>query len=164
MPVPPIGNIVTPPDFLATSAQGLVNLTWSAVPLVNIYYINRSVDNITFTNIGSTIDLSFNDTGIIDTIYYYTVQASNGINSSPPTLSQAAQSLNPGQTTVGNLMLEVQQRVDRVNSDNITTQEWISMISQSYKWLYNLILQKYGNDYFVAPPVSYLTTGTVDPT
>ncbi len=164
MPVPPIGNIVVPSDFLVESAQGLVSLSWNASPLVNIYYINRSTDNITFTNIGSTITLSYQDLSPTPgSIYYYTVSASDGISSSPPTLSQVGQALEPGQTTVGNLVLEVQQRTDRINADNITTQEWISMISQSYKWLYNLILQKFGNDYFIAPPVTYLTTGLLDP-
>lgn len=164
MPVPAVGNVVVPSNFLAMSAQGAVNLTWSPVPLANLYYINRSIDNVTFTNIGSTIDLIFNDmTGVINTIYYYNLQASNGMSSSPATASLTGQSLTPGQTTAGNLVLEVQQRVDRVNADNITLQEWISMLSQSYKWLYNLLIQKFGNDYFIAPPVTYVTTGTIDP-
>lgn len=164
MPVPPIGNIVTPSNFLVSSAQSQVYMTWSASPLVNIYYINRSTDNLTFTNIASTPFLTYSDTtGVAGTIYYYTVQASNGTFSSLPTLSQIGQPLKIGQNSVANLILEAQQRVDRVNSDNISTQEWTSMLSQSYKWLYNLLIQKFGNDYFIAPPVSYTTTGVLDP-
>ena len=76
MSVPPIGNAITPTNFLAVSAQGLVQLSWNAVPLVTIYYINRSTDNVTFTNIGSTVSLSYNDTtGTINTIYYYQIQS-----------------------------------------------------------------------------------------
>lgn len=164
MSVPPIGNIVTPSEFLAQSCQGLALLSWNPSPLVNIYYINRSTDNITFTNIGSTITLQFSDpTGVVGTLYYYTVQASDGSFSSPPTLSLVAQSLNPGQTTAGNLILEAQQRVDRVHSDNITDQEWISMISQSYKELYDILIQKFGDDYFIQKPYTYTTTGQIDP-
>jgi len=164
MPVPSIGNVITPSNFLVLSAQGQVLLSWNAVPLTNIFYINRSIDNVTFTNIASTASVQYSDSSAVaGTIYYYTIQSGNGTNSSPPTYSLSGQSLLPGQTTVGNLRLECQQRVDRVNFDNITVQEWNSMISQSYKELYDIIIQKFGCDYYIAPPVSYLTTGQVDP-
>ena len=164
MSIPPLGNVITPTGFLATSCQGLVLLSWSPVPFVVNYYINRSTDNITFTNIANTVSLQFSDaSAVVGTLYFYQIQAASLTASSLPTYSVSGQSLTPGQTTVGNLILECQQRTDRVNADNITTQEWTSMISQSYKWLYNLIIQKFGNDYFIAPPVSYLTTGQLDP-
>jgi len=53
--------------------------------------------------------------------------------------------------------------VNLEQSKNITDQEWNQYISDSYKWLYNHLLQKFGNDYFVAPPVTYTTTGVLDP-
>lgn len=165
MSVPPIGNLVTPTQFLATSCQGLVQLTWNASPLVTSYYINRSTDNVSFTNIGSTSSLLYNDSSaLVGTVYYYTVQSSNGSASSLPTLSLSGQALNPGQTTVGNLRLECQQRTDRVYSDNITAQEWNSMINQSYKELYDILIQKFGDDYFIQVPHTYTTTGQIDPT
>lgn len=165
MPIPAVGNVVTPTNFLAVSAQGQVVLTWSAAPLVTLYYINRSTDDVTYTNIGSTTGLQYNDsTGVVNTIYYYQIQASNGTYSSLSSASVTAQSLKPGQTTVGNLVLECQQRTDRVYSDNITTQEWTSMINQSYKELYDILTQKFGDDYFLALPYTYTTTGQVDST
>jgi hypothetical protein len=164
MSVPAIGSIVTPTNFLALSQQGQVQLTWSASPLATIYYVNRSTDNVTFTNIGSTVSLSYSDlTATVGTIYYYTVQAATSSASSPSTYSLAGQALNPGQTTVGNLRLEAQQRTDRVYSNNISAQEWNSMISQSYKELYDILIQKFGNDYFVQLPYTYTTTGQIDP-
>jgi hypothetical protein len=45
-----------------------------------------------------------------------------------------------------------------VNSTFVTTQEWNSYITQSYFELYDLLVQKYGNDYFVAPITQFLTT------
>jgi len=165
MPVPPIGNVVTPTDFLSVSAQGLIQLSWNSVPLATTYYVNRSTNNSVFSNIGSTASLSYNDTtAVVGTIYYYTVQASNGTYSSPATVSLSGQALNPGQTTVGNIRLQCQQRTDRVTSDNITSQEWNSMINQSYKELYDILIQKFGDDYFIAPPVTFVTTGQIDPT
>lgn len=163
MALSPIGNVVTPSNFLAMSAQAQVLLTWSAVPLGVAYYINRSTDNITYTNIGNTTLLQYSDlTAVVGTIYYYNVQAYDGASYSPVTTTLQAQSLNPGQTTLGNLRLECQQRTDRVYSDNISTQEWNSMISQSYKELWDILAQKFGDDYFVASPYTYTTSQNVN--
>jgi hypothetical protein len=162
--VPPIGNVVTPANFILQSAQGAVLLSWSQAPLASTYYINRSTDGVTFTNIGQTASLSYTDTtGTVDTIYYYQIQASNGTNSSPTTVALTGLSLNPGQTTLANMRLEAQQRMDRIYFGNITTQEWNSMISQSYKELYDIIVQKFGDDYYSAVPYTYTTTGQIDP-
>lgn len=158
MAVPAVGNVVTPSGFTAVSAQATVILTWNFAPLATIYYINRSVDNVTFADIGTTTDLTYNDTtGDVGTIYYYNVQAGNGTASSVPTPTIAALSLNPGQTTVGNLRLECQQRINKEHSQFYTTQEWNSMISQSFKELWGILQQKFGDDYFLAEPYTYLT-------
>lgn len=159
MPVPAIGNVLTPAGFQAFSAQGQVLLSWSQTPLATIYYINRSDDNVTFANIDSTTSLSFSDTtGDVGTVYYYEIQAGNGTYSSIATDSIAALSLNPGQTTVGNIRLESQQRCNKENSQFYTTQELNSMISQSYKELWDILAQKFGDDYFVATPYTYTTS------
>lgn len=167
MPITPpsIGNVLTPAGFAATSAQGAAILNWDYTPLATIYYINRSADGSTYTTIDSTTELSYNDTtGTVGTVYYYTIQAATALASSNVSSAKQAVNLKPGQTTLGNLRLEAQQRSDLVNSSNITTQEWNTYISNSYKWLYNLLLQKFGNDYFIADPYTYTTTGEVDET
>src|SRR5437879_3955881 len=127
MPIPPIGNVVTPVNFTASSAQGSVILSWTPTPLTTLYYINRSVDNVTFTNIDNipanpnvSQPSCVDTTAVIGQIYYYQVQSSNGTNSSLPTVSLSGVALTPGQATVANLRLEAKQRCDRVNSDNIT--------------------------------------------
>jgi hypothetical protein len=160
MSVPAVGNVLTPAGFLAVSAQGQVMLSWEQTPLATIYYINRSDDNITFVNIGDTTSLSYNDTsGVVSQVYYYTIQAGNGTASSLPTASQSGLSLNPGQTTVGNIKLECRQRTNKEGSNFYTEQELNSMISQSYKELWDILAQKFGDDYFVATPYTY-TTGS----
>lgn len=165
MPIvpPAIGAVVTPSGLIALSQQEQVQLNWNSVPLATTYYINRSDDNVTYTTIAQTSELVYNDTsGDLNTVYYYTLQAATALASSVATLPVTAQSLKPGQTTLGNLRLQAQQRSDLVYSTNITTQEWNTYISDSYKWLYNLMLQKFGNDYFIANPYTYTTSGTVD--
>ncbi len=172
MPAPVIpaqGAVVTPSGFQAVSAQSQVILSWNYAPAASTYYISRSTDNVTFASLAQTSSLTYVDTtGTAGTIYYYYVQAGATIATVPyssyPTSSASAIGLNPGQTTAGNLILEAQQRCNKENSQFYTQQELISMCSQSYKELYGIIIQEYGCDYYIAPPVSYLTNGQTDPT
>lgn len=165
MPITPpaVGNVQTPSGFTIMSAQDAVVLNWNAAPLATTYYVNRSTDDITYTSIAQTSSLAYNDTsGVLNTIYYYQIQAATTVASSVATSALTGLSLKPGQTTLGNIRLESQQRTDLIYSTNITTQEWNTYISNSYKWLYNLLIQKFGNDYFIALPYTYTTTGTID--
>lgn len=162
MSVPAVGNVQVPSGFVCLSAQGQVLLSWNYTPLATIYYISRSTDGVTFADIGSTTALSFNDgTGDLNVVYYYYIQAGNGTNSSVPTYSLTAQSLKPGQTTVGNVKLEVLQRIDKVNSQYYTQQELNSMINQSYKEFYDIIIQHFADEYYEATPYTWtLESGT----
>jgi hypothetical protein len=49
-----------------------------------------------------------------------------------------------------------------VNSSFVTDAEWNSYIASSYKELYDLLVSAYGNDYYVATPVTFTTDGTSD--
>lgn len=62
--------------------------------------------------------------------------------------------------TLAQVRLASQQRSDMVNSDFISTAEWNSYINQSYFELYDLLVQKYGDDYFVAEPVEIPMDGS----
>jgi hypothetical protein len=66
----------------------------------------------------------------------------------------------PGIMTLGQIRLAAQQRSDMVNSQFVTTQEWNSYINQSLYELYDLLIQKYGDDYYVAPPAQFATNGS----
>lgn len=74
-------------------------------------------------------------------------------------LSNAYTYLNVGTTTLGLIREQVQQRTDMVNSGFITNAEWNNYINASYYELYDILVQKFGDDYFVATPYTY-TTGT----
>lgn len=63
--------------------------------------------------------------------------------------------------TLSELRTAIRQRADIVNSQFITDSELTSYINQSYFELYDLLVQKYGDDYFVKiPPYSFSTDGT----
>ena len=156
--------VITPTNFLAVSNQGMVSLTWNPVPLATGYIINRSDGVLPFAPITTVPVTSFNDVPpTLNTVFHYNIQSTDGIDQSLPTGTLVGQALTPGQTTVGNLMLQAQQRTDRVHSDNISQQEWVSMLNQSYKELYDILAQKFGDDYFVQKPFTWITTGTLDP-
>lgn len=67
---------------------------------------------------------------------------------------------NLGLVTLGSLRLQSQQKADMVNSQFLTTQEWNINLTNSYKELYDLLISSYGNDYYVASPYAFVTSGT----
>lgn len=67
-----------------------------------------------------------------------------------------------GVVTLGDLRDELRLRIDRVNSTFFTDAELNTYISGSYKELYDLLAQKFGDDYYVATPYEFTTDGTND--
>lgn len=67
-----------------------------------------------------------------------------------------------GVTTVGAIDAEVLARMDRTGSNFVPqTTRW-NWIWDSYKELYDLLVQKFGSDYFFADPYTITTDGTND--
>lgn len=71
--------------------------------------------------------------------------------------------LNPGWISLDDIISAAKQRSDMVNSTFVTDAEWQSYVNFSYAELYDLLIQSYGNDYFVASPsYTFSTDGTND--
>jgi hypothetical protein len=69
----------------------------------------------------------------------------------------------PGVTTLSAITLAAQQRCDQVNSGFLSASEWTNNVNASIQELYGLILQKFGNDYYVKlPPYTFVTDGSSD--
>lgn len=63
--------------------------------------------------------------------------------------------------TLAQLRTLCKQESDMVNSTFVSDAEWNSYINQSYFELYDLLIQKYGDDYFSKnPPYTFVTDGT----
>ena len=62
--------------------------------------------------------------------------------------------------TLLELRTAVRQRADRVGSQFVTDSELNSYINQSYFELYDLLVEKYGDNYYVATPYVITTDGT----
>lgn len=63
-----------------------------------------------------------------------------------------------GVVTLLSLRTELRRRIDRVNSNFFTNPELNEYLSKSYKELYDILIQKFGDDYFVADPHDFVTT------
>lgn len=61
--------------------------------------------------------------------------------------------------TLAQIRTAVRQRSDMVNSQFITDAEFNSYINQSYFELYDILVQKFGDNYYVASPLSFNTDG-----
>lgn len=83
-------------------------------------------------------------------------------DSQTATLAGGYNYVNPGQTTLGSIRLQAQQRCDFVNNTYITTAEWNSYINASMFELYDILVQKFGNDYFVGIPYTFTTANGVN--
>jgi hypothetical protein len=66
-----------------------------------------------------------------------------------------------GEQSLSSLRLAAKQRADRVNSQFVTDSEWRGYINQSMFELYDLLVTVY-EDYFLAPPVSFQTNGSLN--
>lgn len=65
-----------------------------------------------------------------------------------------------GVYTLGEIRTQAQQRADMVNSDFVTDSEWTNYINESYFELYDLLVSKFGDDYYIADPYTITTDGT----
>ena len=65
-----------------------------------------------------------------------------------------------GVVTLESLRTELRNRIDRKNSQFFTNSELNEYLSKSYKELYDILIQKFGDDYYVADPYEFTTNGT----
>lgn len=68
--------------------------------------------------------------------------------------------LAPGVVTVGTIIQQAQSRVDMVSSSFIAPDEWIAYTNGSAYELYDILCQKFGDNYSVSETTFY-TTGSI---
>lgn len=149
-----------PQSMVVQQANGQVLVSWDLVPGATAYKVQRSTDGITYALVSTAAPIQFLDTTVSTaTLYYYKVASNNVDGDSPYTEPQTIIAAYAGSLSLGELRLRAQQRADRVDSEFITKEEWNSYINQSYFELYDMLVQKFGNEYFVASPAYFNTTG-----
>lgn len=159
-----------PSNFYLAPGQGQVFLRWDAqvgatsastgvsLPSTGAYDILRSTDNLNFDVLTSINQNQYYDraasTGVV---YFYSVRANGNSGQGAQCLSLQASISPQGQTTLGAVRLAAQQRADMVNSDFVSRQEWNDYINHSYTELYDILVQVYADDYYMAAPYAFQT-------
>lgn len=150
-------------NVVLQTGNAAVLLTWEIVAGATSYTVQRSADGVTFVTVASPVVNSYLDSAVTPGInYYYQVASVNASGTSPfavPYPTNITPCL-PGQINLGYIRYLSQLRADKLNSEFLTTDEWNSNINQSIYELYDILVTKYGDDYFMVPqPYIFSTSG-----
>lgn len=151
-----------PQNIILQTGNGRNLLTWNNVVGASSYSVQRSTDGVSFSNLASAATNSYVDSAVsVGTEYFYQIASVNGSGTSPYSQSYplSITPCLPGQINLGYLRYMAQLAADKLNSLYLTTDEWNFNINQSATELYDILINKYGDDYFFAPPLIVQMTG-----
>lgn len=140
--------------------QNLVS--WPLISGATSYSVQRSTDGITWTTVGSPTTNFYLDTTVtVGTLYFYQVASTNISGTSTYTLSSPSSIVPclPGNCNLGYLRYRAQLKCDQLNSSFLTTDEWNININQSMFELFDVLVSKDGENYIIASPYTFSTTG-----
>ena len=160
-----------PTNFNLQTGQASNFLSWDITATATTYLVERSLDGVTFaiqaTITGSPLnnyyldapyDVSLNPGGVLpQTKYYYRVAAENGSGTSPYTTTQSIVPALIGQVSLQWIRLMSFLRADMIYSQQVSLPEANSYITESYKELYDLLSQKFGDEYFSSKTYTWTT-------
>jgi hypothetical protein len=153
-----------PQNVILQTGNGQNFLLWDIAAGATSYSVQRSVDGVNFSSLGTSTTNNYLDaTAVVGTSYYYQVASTNGSGNSAYSGSYplSITPCLPGQINLGYLRYMAQLRADKLNSQYLTTDEWNFNINQSGCELYDILVTKFGDDYFFAPPLLIPLTGAV---
>lgn len=159
-------NLIVGNRYVITAVGTTTDANWTTLGLPSGTY---AAVGVSFTAAATGAGSGTGTVAPLGVLYYYKVAAVNGdgtgsYTSTDPTGATLSCIPVPiGQTTLGDLRTQAQQRADLVNSQFVTLPEWNKYLTLSYKELYDLLIAAYGNDYYIATPYTYTTSGTIDP-
>lgn len=154
-----------PQNVVLQSGNGQNYVTWDLVAGATSYNVLRSTDGVTFASVGTPATNSYLDSSVtVGTTYYYQVESVTTSGTSPAAPSYPASIVPclPGQINLGYIRYQAKLKADKLNSQFLTTDEWNFNINQSMFELYDILVTKYGDDYFVAAPYVFSTTGAAN--
>ena len=155
-----VGGI--PSNVIVQTGSGNVLITWTAASSATGYSVQRSIDNATWSTIATPTVLQYTDiTASVGTSYYYQVAAVNltGTSAYVSSFPVSIVPCTPGQINLGYMRYMAQLKADMLNSQFLTVDEWNFNINQSAYELYDILVTKFGDQYFLASPVVFTTTG-----
>lgn len=151
-----------PQNIVLQTGNGQNFIMWELVVGATSYSVQRSTDGFNFSQIATPVTNSYLDTTVaVGVNYFYQVASMNsaGISSYSASYPISITPCLPGQISLGYVRYLAQLRSDKLNSQYLTTDEWNSNINQSIFELYDILVSKFGDDYFFAPPLLIPLTG-----
>lgn len=142
------------------NGQNLVS--WPLIATATSYSVERSTDGVSFTVVGSpAVNYYVDASALVGVNYYYQVAATNISGTSAYTASNPTNITPclPGQVNLGYLRYRAQLKCDQLNSQFLTTDEWNININQSMFELFDILTRKDGENFIVASPYTFSTTG-----
>lgn len=159
-----------PQRIVLTTGNGQNYLSWTEVAGATGYIVQRSTSGLlgTFSTVGTPTVNNFLDNTVTSGIqYWYQVASTSvagtsgfnatGTNSLPLTITPCL----PGQINLGYLRYHSKLRADKLHSNYLTDDEWNFNINQSANRLYDLLIRKFGDKYFLAPPLVIDSTSVI---
>lgn len=160
-----VSNIpVAPQNVVLQTGNGTNLISWDFSIGATSYAIQRSTDGITFSALSTSTTSTYLDSSVsVGSTYYYQVASVNSSGTSNYTVCYPASITPclPGQINLGYLRYMSQLRADKLTSQYLTMDEWNFNINQSAAELYDLLVDKYGEDYFLSDPVNITLTGAI---
>jgi hypothetical protein len=157
-----------PQQVVLNTGNGQNYLSWAEVAGATNYVVQRSLSGLlgTYSTIASPVNNNYLDTAVTSGIqYWYQVASvsnsvtsgfnSFGTNNDPLTAVPCL----PGQINLGYLRYHSKLKADKLHSQFLTVDEWNFNINQSSNRLYDLLVRKYGDNYFAAPRLQFNTSG-----
>lgn len=147
------------------TGNGVNLITWSLAPGATSYSVQRSTDGVNFSVVGTPTTNSYLDSTVsVGVNYWYKIASSDGTTISGYTAPypESITPCLPGQMNLGYIRYLSKLRADKLNSEFLTTDEWNSNINQSAFELYDILVTKFGDDYFLASPYVFSTTGAAN--
>ncbi len=158
-----------PQQIVLNTGNGQNFLSWAQVAGATNYVVQRSTTGLlgSFSTVASpAVNSYLDDDVLVGVQYWYQVGSSSsggdsgfnstGTNSLPLTITPCL----PGQINLGYLRYMSKLRADKLKSNFLTDDEWNFNINQSSNRLYDVLIRKYGDRYFFAPPLIFATNGS----
>lgn len=149
-----------PQNLTAQQSDGSILLNWGGSLGATSYQIQRSLDNVNFSNLDTSLTNQYVDSYPgVGIQYYYQIAAINGSGTSPYSISTSMVAAQPGEMSLGELRLRSRQTADRVNSNFVTDSELNAFLRVAMYELYDLLIGSY-EAYNIADPVYINTVST----
>lgn len=156
-----------PQNVVITTGNGQIYLSWQQVVGCTGYTVQRSITGIvgSYSDVGTPSVNNFLDDTVTDGVQYWYQVASNNASGTSDFASIGTNNLSlsivpclPGQINLGYLRYMSKLKADKLFSEFLTDDEWNFNINQSANRLYDLLITKFGDKYFLASPLQIPTS------